>query len=129
METNLLSLFECIEELNFKIDKNKAIDGDKLIMPIEFQLVSFWISENVNKDNILEIKIQLTDTDKNILNQFKNKILVKKGISRFRNRLKIQGFPVIKSGRYYYSIMQKKEGDKNYKIVSELPVDVKINFN
>ena len=129
METNLLSLFECIEELNFKIDKNKAIDGDKLIMPIEFQLVSFWVSEDINKEDIIDVEIQLVDPNKKVLSLFKNNISVKKGVQRFRNRLNIQGLPVTKSGRYKYNVMQRKEGEKIYKIVSELPFDIKIDSN
>jgi len=125
-ETNLLSLFECLEELSLEIDKNKFSNNGNLVIPIGVQLVSFWSIEDANKDNILEIKIELIDPDKKILNHFENNFFIKKGILRFRNRANIQGIPVTVSGRYNFNIMQKKEGEKDYKIVSEIPLDIKI---
>ena len=98
-DNNLLSLFECIEELNLRIDKNKAPKGDKLVIPIEFQLVSFWVSEDINKEDIIDVEIQLVDPNKKVLSLFKNNISVKKGVQRFRNRLNIQGLHDTKSGR------------------------------
>lgn len=127
-ETNLLSLFDCIEELSLKIDKNKAPKGDKLVIPIEFQLVSFWVIEDSSKDNILDIKVELLDPDRKSLNHFESNFSIKKGVSRFRNRANIQGLSVTKSGRYSFNVMQKKEGEKDYKIVSEIPIDIKITF-
>lgn len=128
IENNLLSLFECIEELNLVIDKTKTPQGERLIIPLGFQLVGFWITEDNTKENILDIRVELLDPDKKILNHFENNFSVKKGISRFRNRTNIQGLPVTKSGRYSFNVMQKKEGEKDYKVVSEIPIDINITF-
>ncbi|MDA2922725.1 hypothetical protein MYX07_05690 [Patescibacteria group bacterium AH-259-L07] len=128
IESNLLSLFDCVEEVNFVVDKTNALKDDKLVIPIEFQLVSFWIIEDVDKDNVLEIKIELLDPHKKILNHFKNKFNIKKGILRFRNRTKIKGLPVTEEGRYTFRVKQKVRDGENYKVATELPLDIKIAY-
>ena len=127
IETNLLSIFNCVEELNLMIDKTKAPQGD-LVVPTEFQLVSFWTIDNPNKDNELELRIEIVDPIGKVLNGFENKYPVKKGIVRFRNRTNIQGLPITEAGRYLVRIMQKEEGKKQFEISTELPLDVKIVY-
>jgi len=129
-ESNLISLFDCVEEINLVIDQAKAPKNDKIIIPIEFQLVSFWVFEDINKikDNVLEIKIELLDPDKKLLGQFENKFKIKKGISRFRSRITIKGLRITKKGRYTYKVRGKDEGEKGYKVVAELPLDLKLAY-
>lgn len=127
IETNLLSLFNCVEELSLIIDKTKAPKGD-LVIPIEFQLVSFWTVENSNKDNVLEMKGELIDPNGKTLNKFENKFNIKKGVLRFRNRTNFQGLPITEAGRYIIRMMQKNEGKKEFEIVTELPLDIKISY-
>ena len=59
------------------IDKTKAPQGD-LVIPAEFQLVSFWTIDNPNKDNELELRIEIVDPTGKVLNGFENKYPVKK---------------------------------------------------
>lgn len=127
VETNLVSLFNCIEELDLVIDKIKAPSGN-LVIPVEFQLVSFWTIENPNKDSLLEIKIELIDPVGKVLNGFENKYPIKKGILRFRNRTNIKGMPITNAGRYVIKIMQRAEGKKQFEDCAELPLDIKIAY-
>lgn len=127
IETNLLSLFDCVEELGLVIDKTKAPEGN-LVISTEFQLVSFWTVENPNQDNVLEIRGELLDPNGKILNKFENKFAIKKGILRFRNRTNIQGLPITETGRYIVRMMQKKEDKKEFEIVTELPLDINISY-
>ncbi len=128
IETNLLSLFNCLEELNLVLDKTKILENNTLVIPVDLQMVNFWLIQNPAQDNILEIKVELIDPDSKSINQFENKFNVKKGILRFRNRTKIQGLPVTKEGRYIFRVMQRDEKSKEYIIVSELPLDIKISY-
>lgn len=128
IDTNILSIFNCIEELSLTIDKTQLIDKEKLVIPVGFQMVSFWAVENSNKDNILEIRGEVVDPDGKLLNKFDNKFNIKKGILRFRNRINIQGLPVTKDGRYTIKMMQKMEKNKDFEVVAELPLDVKIGY-
>lgn len=127
-ESNLLSLFNCIEEISLEVDAAKAPKDNKIILPAEFQLVSFWIIDNEKEGNLLDLKVELIDPDKTILNQFGNIFPLKKGSLRFRNRINIQGLPITKAGRYTFKIYKKEQDKKDYEEISELPLDVKINY-
>lgn len=128
IDTNILSLFNCIEELNLTIDKTQLIDKEKLVIPVGFQMVSFWVIKDNSRDNILEIKGEIIDPSGKSLNKFDNKFNIKKGALRFRNRINIQGLPVTKEGRYIIRIMQKMEKNKDFEVVAELPLDIKIGY-
>lgn len=125
-ESNLLSMFNCVEEVKVVIDKTKRPKNDKLVIPVNFQIVSFWSVEDSNKENSVEIKGEFIDPKGVVLIQFENNLKSKKKIKRFRNRANIQKMPVTESGRYYFKILQKK-GNK-FKIVAELPLDVTLFY-
>lgn len=127
-ETNSLSLFDCIEEINVVVDKTKLVQNDKIVIPIEFQLVSFWAVEDSEKDNNLKIKGGLVDSKNKILNSFENSFDVKKGIKRFRNRTNIKGLPITEEGRYYIKVWQWMKKTDKFEIVAELPLDVKLSY-
>jgi len=127
IDTNLLSLFDCIEELSLVIDRTKAPESN-LVISAEFQLVSFWTVENPQQENELEIRGELLDPNGKILNKFENKFAIKKGILRFRNRTNFQGLPITAAGRYMIKIMQKKENKEEFEIVTELPLDINISY-
>ena len=48
--------------------------------------------------------------------------------SRFRNRVNIQGLPITTEGRYFIRVSQKERTSKKYKIITELPLDIKISY-
>ena len=125
-ESNLLSLFNCVEEMKFVVDKTKMLPKGKLVIPVNFQIVSFWSIEDFNKENILDIKWEFSDPKEKVLNEFKNILKIKKGIKRFRNRTNVQGMPITESGRYYFRIWQKK--NNKFELVSELPIDVDLSY-
>ncbi|OIO07227.1 hypothetical protein AUJ35_02465 [Candidatus Falkowbacteria bacterium CG1_02_41_21] len=127
-ENNLLSLFNCVEEMNLVVDKDKVSSREKMLIPAEFQLISFWVVEDSSRDNNLEIKGELIDPDNKILNTFNNSFTIKSGASRFRNRTNIQGLPITKAGRYYLKVWQKNNSKADFKLVAELPIDIKINY-
>ena len=125
-ESNVLSLFNCIEELKLIVDKTKAPINNKLIIPTNFQIVSYWTMENCLRENLIEIKGEFVDPKGIILNEYKNSFKIKKGVKRFRNRTKMQGMSITESGRYYYKIWQKIK-DK-FELVSELPLDINLSY-
>ncbi len=125
-ETNLLSMFNCIEEINTIIDKTKLVENEKLFIPVNFQIISFWLIENFNQDNSIEVKGELIDPQGKTLNEFRNTLRAKKGVKHLRNRTNIQGLPVTETGRYYFRISQKK--DNKFVSVTELPLDVNLSY-
>jgi len=125
--SNLLSIFNCIEELSLVVDKRNGSDNS-LVIPAEFQVISFWMVENPNKDNTLEVRGELLDPGGKILNKFGDKFEIKTGILRFKNITSIQGLPITDPGRYIIKLTQKKENENEFETIAELPIDVKISY-
>lgn len=125
-QTNLLSLFNCVEEMKLEIDKSKMPKSDKIVIPVNLQLISLWIVDDFLKENTADIKLELIDPVGKVLNEFFNTLKSKNGDKRLRSITNIQGIQITESGRYYYRISQKK-GDK-FEMVSETPLDINISF-
>jgi len=129
-ETNLLSMFSCVEQLNIKIDRAKVKNIDKLGIPINIniQLISYWLIENPNEDNVLRIKLELLDPEGKLINAFPREINIKKGPLRFRNIINIKGIKIKKEGRYIFKMTHRGDNDKNFKTVAESPLDIKLLY-
>ena len=126
--TNLLSIFNCLEELKLDIDTHKAPKTDELVIPLGAQLVSLWAIENQNEDNVLETRVEMLDPNNKPLGKFDQRMDVKKGPSRFRSIMNIQQIKITKEGRYTVRMQQKKKGKEDFGVVAELPLDIKISY-
>jgi len=126
--TNLLSIFNCLEQLVLKIDKNKAPKTDEFFIALGAQLISLWAMKNQDNDNVLEVRVEILDPVGKSLGKFDQKFEVKKGASRFRSIINIQEIKITKEGRYTVNMQQKKEGGKDFIAVAELPLDIKISY-
>ena len=125
-ENNQLSLFNCLEEINISLDGTNALKNN-LVIPIEFQLVSYWSRQQADEKINLKAAGELFDANGKIINSFQNSFLIKSGIMRFRSRTNIQGLPITGPGQYhlrFYRLNIKNERE----MVAELPIDVKINY-
>ena len=79
------------------------------------------------KESFLEVEGELIDAQGKVLNKFNNNFPVKVGVLRFRNRTNIQGQPITGPGRYLLRLKQKNEQGE-WLVVTELPLDIKINY-
>ena len=126
IENNLLSIFNCVEELNLIVDRSKLPSG-QLVVPADFQLISYWSIDNAKKGNTLEVKYQFIDPKGDVLNEYADNFEIKKDFLRFRNRTNIHGLAITEAGRYVIKVLQKKEGKKSFDAVMELPLDVNVS--
>ncbi|MEK7518011.1 MAG: hypothetical protein AAB583_05700, partial [Patescibacteria group bacterium] len=55
-------------------------------------------------------------------------IEIPKTSRRHRSRMKITGMPLTKQGDYIFQVKIKEEGADDFRLVSELPLEVKINL-
>lgn len=124
-ETNLLSIFDCIEELTLAIELEKIKSGE-LFIPTSFQIVSLWTLEKSNKPTSLEIKIELLDPEAKIISNFEQTQQIPAEKLRFRHRTTINGLPLTKSGRYFFKVSTKESPNKAYHEVAQVPLDVNI---
>lgn len=127
VESNLLSLFNCVEEMALSIDKTKVGDG-KLVVPVKLQLVSFWTINGSNQAHVLNVEGELIDPKGQILNKFNNIFNIKKEVKRFRNRTNIDGLPVTEPGEYTFRIKYKPENESKYQVVAEIPLNINISY-
>ena len=126
-ENNLVSMFNCVEELSLVLDK-ASLSAPDLIIPAQLQLISFWTIDQPDKDNKLEFRGEIIDPSGQSLQTFNNAFKIAKGVKRFRNRTNIQGLPIKGEGRYYFRLAHKEEGQKDFSVISELPLDIKISY-
>lgn len=126
-ENNLVSLFGCIEEINLVFNDTKSANDEKIVIPVDWQLVSFWTTDENENDDHLDLKIDFIDPSNNCLSSYENRIEIKRGMKRFRGRMTISGFQVTKNGRYFCRILKKT--NDNFLLLSELPIDINISFN
>jgi len=126
--TKLLSIFNCVEELGLTIDKSKSPKDGNLVLPISFQLISFWLVEDKNKKNVLDIKIEMSDPNGELLGTFNNNFNIPDAALRFRSITNINGIKITKEGRYFLKVSRKGVGEKKFIVVSELPIDIKITY-
>jgi len=122
--TNLLSIFDCIEEINLAFKKGGDIKKN-FVAPITLQLVSFWL---IDKEEKLDLEVELLDPKDRVLHKFKSSFGFKKGIKRFRSRINIEGLHISQQGRYKIRISAKNKGTQKYELVSELPLDIVISY-
>src|SRR6056297_1527061 len=113
IETSALSLFNCLSKINIS---NKFLESNQKAIPIKLELISFWIAEKEDKDGKLEIKVELLNPKNKTLDHFDKSLEVRKGASRFRNRIRIEGVPFSGEGRYFFKVKQKQ--NKKYKTVA-----------
>ncbi len=128
-DDNLISLIGILEEINSvmtPLDKNYK-KADKFIIPFNYELVNYWI-KNVSKEVRLDVKVEILDPNAKQLSESLNTSVFPENSKRLRTRFKIQGIPVTENGRYSVRISMKEDEDKIYKVITELPLDVKFRI-
>ena len=101
---------------------------EKLSVPFDYELVSFWIKEN--KKDLAKAQIEyslVSPEDKELFNKIQD-MEIPVNIKRFRSRMKVKGLPVTKEGDYNFRVKIKEEGYDAFRLVAELPLEVKINL-
>lgn len=132
-DSNMLSIFDCIEELHINIDKEKSKKNEILKIPIKLEIISLWedeeFDENKYKERKSEYAINLFDSEGKKLDSFASPMVFAVGMKRLRTITVMEGFPITTSGRYVFKIMFRKSKEDKYQKVSEIPIEVIIAFN
>ncbi len=125
-ETNNISIFNCIEEIEIIVDKSKMPQKNILLIPISFQLLSLW---DLNKEKNLELKIDILDPDNKTVHSLNPIFSINENFKRFRSKVNFEGMPISKNGRHTIRISRKLEPDLNkYKNEVEIPLDINIKY-
>jgi len=127
--SNTVNLFGCIENIGVDIDKNKNTNN-KISIPIQFDIVSYWTLDDSTKKNSLILKIEMIKPNGESSFQKEENIFTQAGWGRIRNIAKFSGLELetTNNGRYIFRISQKEKKNDDFMIVANLPVDIKINI-
>lgn len=124
-DTNSLSIFESLECIN--VSYRDKIDLKEIkIIPISFQIASLWIDKNTKTDRKFDLLVEVLDWQGKSIKQFNQECVIPTKIERLRAITKISGFGVTNQGEYTL-VVKYKENKKLYKIVSEIPIDIKFS--
>jgi len=126
-ETNLLSIFNILEEVNINLNSinNQPIDlAQKKAINFPFEIISVWGRLNEVNDINAEIKIILHDPDGIVMQELPYKLEIKSAHQRMRIRIKANGLTITKQGNYYFSIFIKEKD--SFEEVAKVPLVVKM---
>ena len=88
LNTNKISLFNCIDELTMSFAKREEINDDPKNIPLSFVLVSLGI-KNADEFNTFRMLIQFFDPKEQELKSFEQDIIFENGKKRLRVKKKI----------------------------------------
>jgi hypothetical protein len=124
-ESNLLSVFEILEEL--KVDIKVIKETEFLVLPIQFQLISLW--EKKVKDSEVkraEILVECYDPNGKLMNSLNHDLVIPADKKRMRLKIHINGLKLTASGNYIFKLSKQEEDGKMEKI-AEIPLEVILN--
>jgi hypothetical protein len=125
IDSNLLSLYDCLEELNVNTPLKP---GQPINLPISFEVVSFLSDDKLKTERKLELKAEMIDPKGKKINEFGGQLFFKDGSKRLRSRLKIQGLTLNEPGTYIIHISFQGLDSLDFKAECDLPLDVNISY-
>lgn len=127
-DDNNITLQSILEQLNVSIKSKDDSDTKKqpINVPIGYEVVSLWVKEENSDEPKAQVEITLLDPTRKELHRVEQTLIFVKPYKRMRSRFKIAGFPITGSGVYTFRVGIKEEGNRLFKVVSEIPVEVNI---
>lgn len=130
-DDNLISIHSALEEFTINIapaNSKTTTVPEKLNIPVNYEIVSFWVKENPKETVKVQIEYSLVDPKGN--NQFSKvqDLEIPENIKRHRSRMKIMGLPITQSGDYTFVVKKKEAENKKFEIMAELPLEVKLQI-
>jgi hypothetical protein len=121
-------LNEVLEQL--KVDVKPKM-GEKLPeevnIPIDYEVVSLWYKEADEKHLRADVRVDFIDPTGKVLKSFPQPVEMPKEMRRLRTRFRIAGLGLTVPGDYLFVVSVKESGVKDFRRVSELPLEVHIN--
>lgn len=128
IDNNNVSLNEVLEQLAVDI---KIKDGDKqpeeINIPIDYEVVSLWVKEKSEEHVKADVEVNFLDPTSKKLKTFSQPVEMPKTMNRLRTRFRITGLGLTIAGVYSFNVRIKEEGAKEFRKVSELPLEIHIN--
>lgn len=131
-DDNIISLNKVLEELSISLAPAPESKGNhlpnKINLPLNYEIVSMWFKDKKEEVVTGEVEyILVSPKGEELLKTIQN-IQIPANIRRFRSRMKISGMPLTQAGDYSFQVKIKEEGEKNFRSVAILPLEVKISL-
>ena len=118
-ETNNLSLFDIIEQLNVLGPLPDA--GAKNAVPVAYEIVSLWARSGAEpEESTGRVRLVGPNGAEAFTQEFPVNLT---GHARMRTQLRTVGFPILGSGRYVFFIEIRRPND-NWESVARIPVQL-----
>src|SRR3989338_6842360 len=128
VDTNNLSMNNVFEQLVVNVGrKGSEIKNGTVNIPIEYEVVSLWVKDEKEKRVKAEIAIDIVDPHGKLLKSFKQSGEMPEAMKRLRTRFRIQGLGLTSSGIYKFIVKVKEEDKKDFRVVSDIPLEVRLN--
>lgn len=127
-QSNQISLINVVESLSVGIqpkDNQEFPDNPKFNIPINYEIVTFWMNEG-GKENSFDMMIRLIDPDGKELDTMKRTVEVKEGQIHIKFRMRINGFPANKSGKYFVEVAKSKGVE--FETMTRIPMMVNLDL-
>jgi len=131
-DDNIISLNKVFEQLSVNLTPTQNLTSnqlpDKINLPINYEITSFWLKDEKILSTKGEVKYALFNPKNDKLLETIQNIEIPSSSRRFRSRMKISGMPIAGEGYYRFEVSIKEEGEKIFRFVSELPFEVNIKI-
>jgi len=129
-DDNNISIHGVLEELSVFLSPAKETGKlpEKFSIPMNYEIVSMWQRNKEVELAKAEIEYIFVDSENKELLKSTQMIEIPKNSRRHRSRMKIVGMPLTKAGDYTFQVKIKEEGSDAFRLVAELPLEVKINL-
>jgi len=128
-DDNNISLHGILEQLTVSlVPKDPAKKFNKIGIPLNYEIVSLWQKNEKSQVAMGEIEYIFIDPKGKELFINTQIMEIPKTSRRFRSRMKISGLPLTINGDYIFQIRLKEKDSGEFKLVSELPLEIEIKF-
>lgn len=129
-DDNNISIHGVLEQLSVSLSPIKKTGKlpEKFGIPMNYEIVSMWQRSKDVESAKADIEYVFMDSDNKELFKSTQMIEIPKTSRRFRSRMKITGMPLTKEGDYTFKVKIKEEESDTFRLVAELPLEVKINL-
>ncbi len=132
-EDNNLSLRDIFEALQVGLKPNPAnppkngkIDAT---VPVPYEVTSLITRRDTDNDIKIETEVTIFDPKGLETGKQNHNFVIPKGKRRMRIRMKNTGLRITGSGDYIFKISFKEEGQKLFKTVAEIPLEVIVTID
>ncbi len=128
--SNMVSIIGVLEGItsDIVVDKSKFKDGSSIVVPFNHVLVCYWRSIKNARVGAFDVKVTITDSKNKEVAKAVRQFVFPEDKKNLRTIMNLNGLPATTSGGYVYRVYFKEAADKDFKLASEIPLEVTLNI-